>query len=46
MLLPKFGRCAKAVKSLVETPDDVVVLDELPRWNHEDLLRDGRVQEG
>ena len=31
MLLPKFGRSAKAVERLVESPDDIVVLDELPR---------------
>ena len=37
MLLPKFGRCAKAIKSLV---------DERPRWNHGDFRYDERVQKG
>ena len=46
MLLPEFGRTAQARENLVEMPDDAVVLDELPRWNHEDLRCDGRIQEG
>ena len=46
MLLPKFWRCAQAMQGLVETPDDVVVPDELAGRNHEDLRCDGRVQEG
>ena len=31
MLLPQFGSSAKTTKGLVETPDDVGVLDELTR---------------
>ena len=46
MLLPKFGRRTEATQTFVEAPDEVVVLDELPRWNHKDLCCDGRVQEG
>ena len=46
MLCPEYGHHVEAIKCLVETPDDVVVLDELLRWYHQDLCCDGRVQEG
>ena len=46
MLLPKFWCGTQTIQGLVETPDDIGVLDELAWWDHEDLRCDGRVQEG